>query len=183
MYVNSASSIPLRQSTKKFFVLFFLCCSLPFIAAKLALQFSWFTAGATNKGQWLEQGVQLFPVTNSQQHWHLVYVQARECKSYCELALYTLQQIYTGFGRQQEQINPVILAEQAPKQLSNFPLVRWQTASLQLPELQDHIVIANQKGVAILRYPVLRDREHMLIVGKDIRSDLRRLMAYDRGGI
>src|SRR6187200_822866 len=119
MYVTNSSSVPVRQTNKFFFVLFFICCSLPFIAAKLALEFSWFTAGVTNKGQWLEDSVQLFPATYKQQHWQLVYVPTQKCNSSCELALYTLQQIYTGFGRQQDQLNLLVVADHAPSQLTH----------------------------------------------------------------
>src|SRR4051812_1924332 len=125
MYANSNSSAPLRQHNKKFFVLFFLCCILPFIAAKLALEFSWFTAGVANKGQWLEKNIQLFPPLRTQQHWQLVYVQTNECNSSCELALYTLQQLYTGFGRQQDQLNLSVVANHAPSQLTYYPAVHW----------------------------------------------------------
>jgi hypothetical protein len=183
MYVNNESSVALPQTNKKFFLLFFLCCSLPLVTAKLALEFSWFTAGVTNKGQWLEEGVQIFPAIHNQQHWQLVYVQTQRCDSSCELALYTLQQIYTGFGRQQEQLNLSIVASQAPSQLTHYPAIHWQTSNVPLQELQDHILIVNQEGLAILRYPVVKNSENMITIGKDIRTDLRRLMVYDRGRI
>src|SRR6478609_8594191 len=168
MYIDNNSAIPLRHPNKKFFLLFFICCSLPFIAAKLALEFSWFTPGVTNKGQWLEDGVKLFP-GDHKQHWHLVYVQAQACNRNCELALSTLQQIYMGLGRQQDQLNVMLIADQAPSQLTHYPAVHWQTSDIHLAELQEHILIVNQDGLAILRYAVAHDQEHMLVVGKDIR--------------
>ena len=186
MQANNPSQFSLQEPNRKFLLLFFLCCSLPFIAAKLALEFSWFTPGVTNKGQWLEKNVQLLPVTQQhfpQKRWSLVYVQAQKCNRSCELALYTLQQIYIGFGRQQEQLNSLIIADQAPSQLTAYPAVQWQNNDVQLSELEGNIFIVNLQGLAILRYPVVQDREQMLTIGKYIRTDLQHLMAYDRGGI
>jgi Uri superfamily endonuclease len=169
-------------SKSRFLILFFLCSSVPFIAAKLALEFGWFSSGVKNKGHWLERDIQLLPATEKQQHWHLVYVQAQQCDASCELALYTLQQLYIGLGRKQEQISALILADQAPAQLANFPVLKWQTPLALTPELQNQILIVNQKGLVLLRYPVSLDPAGMLIVGKDIRTDLLHLMNYDRVG-
>jgi hypothetical protein len=187
MQVNN-SQLSQQEPNRKFLMLFFLCCTIPFVAAKLALEFSWFTAGVTNKGQWLEKDIQLLPASHTQQYlpqkrWHLVYVQAQGCNSSCEFALYTLQQIYTGFGRQQEQLDSLIVADQTPSQLTRYPAVHWQASNVRSSGLEDNILIVNQEGLAILRYPVLQNREQMLVIGKYIRTDLRRLMAYDRSGI
>ena len=167
----------------KFLLLFFLCISLPFVAAKLALHYGWFNSGTNNKGHWLEREIQLLPATaHTKQHWHLVYVQAQQCDASCELALYTMQQLYIGFGRKQTALSTLILAEQAPAQLAKFPSIAWQAPTTSVPELQNQILIVNQQGLVLLRYPVPLDQAGMLVVGKGIRTDLLRLMNYDRVG-
>lgn len=182
MLANNLTPATAPSANKKFLLLFFICCALPFVAAKLALEFSWFAAGATNKGQWLEREIKVLPAS-TQTHWRLVYVQANSCDASCELALYTLQQIHSSLGRKQIQIHNLVLADQSPPQLTRYAHIEWQAANLALPELQNHIVIVNQQGVALLRYPAIEDQAHMLTVGKDIRADLRRLMNYDRSNL
>jgi hypothetical protein len=93
-----------------------------------------------------------------------------------------MQQIYMGLGRQQDQVHVLIVADKTPAQLPHYATVHWQKNNIQRPDLQDHILIVNQQGLPILRYPAIQDSEKMLIVARDIRADLRRLMAYDRGG-
>lgn len=182
--MQNSNAVPSKNNNRHFLLLFFICCALPFVAAKLALTHSWFPSGVTNKGQWLDHEIQLLPIIEDQkQHWHLVYVKSKTCDADCELALYTLQQIYSGLGRQQEQVSAAIVAEKTPEQLTKFPSVKWFLPSADVTNLQDQIVIVDHQGIAILRYPVASDQQHMLSIGKDIRTDLRHLMAYDRGGV
>jgi hypothetical protein len=184
MFANNLTPASSSTANKKFLLLFFICCALPFVAAKFALEFSWFSAGATNKGQWLEREIQVLPPSNQlQPHWRLVYVQAKICDASCELALYTMQQIDSGLGRQQTQLNNLLLADKIPPQLTRFTNIQWHPVNLTLPELQNHILIVNQQGVALLRYPTIQDQAHMFSVGKDIRADLRHLMNYDRNNL
>lgn len=198
MPTNNISSMSSSLRSNKFLLWFFLCCSLPFVAAKLALEFSWFTAGVGSRGQWLESEIQLLPQTaksnrhisnhqasNQQElqpHWRLVYVPARQCDSACELALYTMQQLYFGLAGQQENVGLTILADQIPQQLSDFPAINWQAAHASLNSFHNQIFIVNRQGIAILRYTAAQDRQQMLQISKDIRKDLRRLLAFDRGG-
>lgn len=193
MPANNISLASNPQGSKIFLLAFFLCCSLPFVAAKLALEFSWFNAGVGSRGQWLEREIQLLPpavkqhqplssLQELQRHWHLVYVQAQRCNSDCEFALYTMQQLYLGLAGQQEHIDLIILADKIPQALSHFPAIVWQPAGESLVNLQNQIFIVNQQGIAILRYPAVQDTQQMLQVSRDIRKDLRRLLAFDRGG-
>lgn len=172
------------MSSKKFFILFFMCCSLPVLAAKLYLDSGLASQGLTsNKGQWLQQNIQL-PVQPdaSSKHWYLMYVQSDTCTQLCEHALYTLQQIYTGLGRKQLQVRPLVLSKNKFIQLEKFPALEWQMEIKKVNELQSSLVIVNQQGLALLRYPVIDDMNQMAKTAKDVRADLRRLMNYDRGG-
>lgn len=194
MPANNISPSSNPQGSKLFLLGFFLCCSLPFMAAKLALEFSWFNAGVGSRGQWLEREIQLLPpavkpgyplssAQASQQQWSLVYVQAQACDSGCERGLYTMQQLYLGLTGQQEKISLVILADKTPQQLNDFPAISWRPSSVSLDGLENQIFIVNQQGIAILRYSAAQDSQQILQLSRDIRKDLRRLLAFDRGGV
>jgi len=176
--MSAATPLPKSQ----FLLLFFLCCTLPLLAAKLALSFGWFTAGATNKGQWLEHEIQLFPASDAR--WHLVYIQSNrqqdDCNQRCELALYSLQQLYSGLGAHQARVDVRLVAAQKPEQLSQFPSVHWHMDAVVSEALVDQLVIVNPKGVALLSYPVAPDKAQLAVIAKRIRADLLHLLAYDR---
>lgn len=174
------------MSSRKFFILFILCAAVPLAAAQISLMFGFFSQTSTNKGQWLQHEIQLLPdISNSSDasvHWHLVYVQAAECDQQCEQALFTLQQLYAGMGRKQLKIKPLVMASQQPVQLNKFPAITWQREQNTGNELHNQIVIVNQRGLVLLRYPVDSNPEHMRDLAKDIRTDLLRLINYDRSG-
>ena len=169
-----------------FLLLFFLCCSLPVLAAKLALEFGWFTPGVTSKGLWFKTEIKILPSINSatptNQRWHLVYVQPKECHQSCEIALYTLQQLYSGLAARQERVDVSVIAERAPLQLTNFRDLFWQTYAITESSLENQIVLVNPQGVALLHYPVAADSFAMVKVAKDIRTDLLRLLSFERNG-
>jgi len=176
------------MSSRKFFILFIACAAIPLVAAQLSLSMGWFQQGSTNKGQWLQHEIQLLPDASSPAannadtnvHWHLVYVQADVCDHQCEQALFTLQQLYSGMGRKQLKIKPLVMAQQQPEQLIKFPAIGWRLEHGVASELHNQIVIVNQRGLALLRYPVVDNPERMRELAKDIRTDLLRLINYDR---
>lgn len=179
------------MSSRKFFILFIVCAVVPLVAAQLSLSLGWFNQGGNNKGQWLEHEIQLLPdASHSVQnnpagnavHWHLVYVQAQVCDQQCEQALFILQQLYSGMGRKQLKIKPLVMAQQQPAQLNKFPAIGWRPEQSATNELQNQIVIVNQRGLVLLRYPVADSPEHMRDLARDIRTDLLRLINYDRSG-
>ncbi len=179
------------MNSRKFSILFIACAAVPLVAAQLSLSMGWFSQGGNNKGQWLQHEIQLLPdATHSAQdnpassnvHWHLVYVQTTACDRECEQALFTLQQLYAGMGRKQLKIKTLVMAAQEPSQLKQFPALGWQPEQSAAAELQNHIVIVNQRGLVLLRYPVDDNPEHMRDLARDIRTDLLRLINYDRSG-
>jgi hypothetical protein len=172
------------MNSRKFFTLFVLCALVPLIAAKLSLVTGLFGQKSNNKGSWLSHEIQLLPDTSlANERWRLVYVQSAECEQHCDKALYILQQLYVGLGRKQLGIKPLIVAAKSPEILSKFPAVAWQLDVKPVDELQNQIVIVNQQGLVLLRYPVADDAEKMQNTAKDIRTDLLHLMNYDRRGV
>lgn len=176
------------MTSRKFFSLFLLCALVPLAAAKLSLAMGWFSHGAVNKGYWLEREIELLP--DADLHgaaWRLVYIAPENCAQSCEQALYGLQQLYTGLGRKQVNIQPLVIANNRPVALGKFSAIVWQSPENNLnkdvtDELHDQIVIVNRDGLALLRYPINSNVAHMEIITKDIRTDLLRLLNYDRKG-
>lgn len=179
------------MSSRKFFVWFCICAAVPLLAAQVSLSLGWFSQASTNKGEWLRHEILLLPNNeNAEQesslddnvHWHLVYVQPAHCEQQCEQALFTLQQLYAGMGRKQLKIKPLIMAQHQPAQLNKFPAIGWQPETDVANELQNQIVIVNQRGLVLLRYPVDSNPDHMRDLAKNISTDLLRLINYDRSG-
>lgn len=179
------------MSSRKFFAWFFICAAVPLFAAQASLLLGWFSQASTNKGEWLQHEILLLPhkenaaqenVLDNNVHWHLVYVQPAHCEQQCEQALFTLQQLYAGMGRKQLKIKPLIMAQHQPEQLNKFPAIGWQAGGDIANELQNQIVIVNQRGLVLLRYPVDGNPDHMRDLAKNIRTDLLRLINYDRSG-
>lgn len=171
------------MTSRKFFSLFLICVLLPLVAAKVSLAMGWFNQTAVNKGYWLEQEIELLPgVDYDTAAWRLVYLAPEHCAQTCVQALYSLQQLYTGLGRKQLSIQPIIAAPSYPANLNDYSAITWLQKNSSVHELHDQIVIVNRDGLALLRYPVHSDREQMKNITQDIRADLLRLMNYDRSG-
>nr|WP_324259787.1 hypothetical protein [Cellvibrio fontiphilus] len=171
------------MNSRKFFSLFLLCALIPLAAAKLSLAMGWFSHHAVNKGYWLEREIELLPDAEANAAaWRLVYVAPESCTAECQQALYSLQQLYTGLGRKQLKMQPLVMAQQTPDVLREFSSIHWLEKNILARELQNQIVIVNRDGLALLRYPVSEDSQHMQHIAKDIRTDLLRLMNYDRSG-
>lgn len=176
------------MNAKRFFLLFFLCALVPFAAAKLSLSLGWFTAGATNKGVWLEQEVQLMPaLNNGDLHWTVAYISGGGCDEHCTQALSLLQQLYLGLGRKQLGVQAMFMSANGTHMAAvekKFPALKTLPVNLALsnaPALssfENQFVILNQQGVALLRYPLSRAPAQQ--VAADVRSDLLRLFNYDR---
>lgn len=162
----------------QFFMLFAACCLLPFVAAKLALSLSWFSPGVNNKGDWLEQDVQL-PIANG--YWQVLYVQPLTCDKSCELALFSLQQFYIGLGAKNEMVRVGIIAKVAPAQLAQYPALYWQSlTSGSLEQYEKQLILVNRQGQLLLHYaPIIHEQEGM-VTAKKMRADLLRLLAFDR---
>ncbi|HHW63199.1 MAG TPA: hypothetical protein GX403_04455 [Rhodocyclaceae bacterium] len=196
------------MSSRKFLSLFLLCALVPLAAAWASLRLGWFSAAPTvNHGEWLTQELRLLPPpAQGGGQWHLVYVPAGEgelgCSeasavpagpgadpaptaqaSRCEQALLILQQLHAGLGRKQARVQALVLAAENPAARARYPHVEWQAVPVGEPALQGRIVLVDPRGLALLRYAVEPDPQQAQRVAGDIRSDLLRLMNYDRSGV
>ena len=189
------------MSSRKFFSLFLLCALVPLAAAWASLRFGWFAAVPTvNHGEWLTQELRLLPApAHGGGQWHLVYVPAAEgeagcteagdrdadtaAATRCEQALRILQQLHAGLGRKQARVQALVLAVESPVVRARFPHVEWQAAQVGDVEVQGRIVLVDPRGLALLRYAVEPGPQQAQRVAGDIRSDLLRLMNYERSGV
>lgn len=172
------------MTSRKFFALFLGCALVPLVAAKVSLEMGFFSQAGVNKGEWLEREIQLLPVAQPLgAHWRLVYVRTSDCNHDCDLALHAMQQLYTGLGRKQLNIEPLFLSAKEMTGINQFPAINVLVDAQPQTELDNQIVIVNQRGLVLLRYRVNSDSEQMKNVAKDIRADLLRLMNYDRNDV
>lgn len=166
----------------KFILLFIACCVLPLLAAKLVLTFGWFNAGVSSQGQWQQQEVFLLPASEQKAHWRLAIAPANDCQQLCKQALHTVQQLYVGLGRKQEQVMPVWLTGQTLP--SGYTVFEQQQALLPVPQqLQDRIMLVDQQGLVLLSYPMPVNEAEMAPTAKAIRHDLLKLLNYDRTSV
>ena len=167
------------MNKKKFLLLFILCCALPLAAAKLVLDMGWFSRGASSHGQWQQTEVFLLPATTEKAHWRLAVPASEECDNQCQRALFTVQQLYVGLGRKQQQLQPVLLGSaKAPEQFNVFSRLQPERS---VPEtLNKHILLIDQQGLVLLSYPAPATDADMAGVAKAIRQDLLKLFNYDR---
>lgn len=170
----------------KFFALFLFCVGAPLALAKLSLQQGWFSDGETNnKGKWVkdEVRVSLPNPGDAGVDWYLVYVAGDDCHKTCEQALYTLQQLHTGLGRKQVKLKTLVSSATKPPHLDNYAALNWIESSTSLETFNNKILLLNEDGLALLQYDTAEQMETMITLARDIRSDLNRLMNYDRGGL
>jgi hypothetical protein len=175
------------MSSRKFLALFLLCALVPLAAAWASLRFGWFSAAPTvNHGEWLTQELRLLPAPErGGGQWHLVYVPAGEGElaERSEQALLILQQLHAGLGRKQTRVQALVLAAENPAARVRYPHIEWQATQVSEAAVQGRIVLVDPRGLALLRYAVEPGPEQAQRVAGDIRSDLLRLMNYDRSGV
>lgn len=168
------------MNKNKFLLLFILCCALPLLAAKLVLEFGWFNPGSSSRGEWLQQEIFLLDDASKQMnHWRIAVVAEQCLQPRCQQALHTVQQMYLGLGRKQKQVQPVFVGAALP---ADYPVFQLQQ-SPQASQLQNHIVLVDQQGLVLLRYPMPEQATDMALTAKAIRADLMKLLNYDRTSV
>lgn len=169
-------------------------------------------APTANHGEWLTQELRLLPDPGrGSGQWRLVYLPAADdapaCDAgrgaamlqtvvhvppsaapaqvpgaRCEQALLILRQLHAGLGRKQVRVQPLVLAARSPAALARFPQVEWVPGRVVDAALQGCIVLVDPHGLALLRYRVEPGLQQAQRVAGDIRSDLLRLIGYERSG-
>lgn len=170
------------MNKKKFLTLFVVVCGLPLLLAQMVLSFGWFNAGVASKGQWLEYEILLLQPAQDKAHWRIAVVPQADCQQLCQNALYTVQQLYIGLGRKQQQVRPVLVGGLGvPGDFEGFSIT--EPVNSVDPVLHNYIVLVDPKGLALLRYPMPQAEQEMAETAKRIRYDLMKLLNYDRTSV
>jgi len=156
---------------------------LPLVAAKAVLELGWFTAGSTNKGALLRPP-QALPGTAADGKWHIAYLLPQQCGQRCRHALITLRQGYLALGREQRRVESwLLLTDLSDPQILTGPLpLELQLRPLPPGDRPDSLArpgtlfLVDPGGYLVLSYQLTGDRHQDLLIGKDLLSDLRRLL-------
>ncbi|MCY7295727.1 hypothetical protein [Alteromonas sp. a30] len=188
--MNNKNTVTQRRTV----FLFLLVFVVPIALAKLALEGEWFNRAATNKGELIHQNVnlsQMYPAREKK--WYLAYMSNQPCQKPCELALYSLQQVHTALGPEQDRVSTLALFtdenELSKAKHSEFAqhVFLEQTDSQPLSPLLrneklNDIFIIDTLGNVVLRYPVHAEKQGAVMASRDMLADMRKLLKLSRIG-
>ncbi|MFT4925730.1 MAG: hypothetical protein ACI8WB_001825 [Phenylobacterium sp.] len=165
----------------------------PVILAAIVYQMGWFTAGVTNKGEFMPIELTLdwiLPEEASDSEWIIFYSIPDTCDERCNNALYSLNQGYQALHKLQQKAHPLVLrASQSDistaqlKAQFNFVKVMEQQPTQQstLAQLSsDYLYLVDPFGKVILRYKATAEKQQMIMITKDWMGDLKRLLKFSR---
>jgi len=183
--------IKTQRSTMFILLLVF---AIPVVLAKLALEGDWFNKASTNKGELIQPPV-TFDVAFPQREakWYLTYISDQPCLMACELALYSLQQVYIALGKDKDRVETAVLFTQTQQinkakssefaQSLTVEHVDPEPLSRLFPDDKvDNIFIVDALGNVILRYPLHLNKEDAVMSSRDMLADMRKLLKLSRIG-
>jgi hypothetical protein len=181
--------------------------TLPIIAAWAAYFSGWFDGiNTTNRGEWVKPIISFSEsnpvysdgatyVTKPGEKWKLILpAKVSECQTEdtdldCLLNLFLMSQTHTALGKSIERVEKILfngLNEYSDEQLKalqerfvNLKIVNSGSPAVREIPLS-YIYIADPLGNIMLRYEVVANREEMALKGKDIMSDLKKLLKLSR---
>lgn len=194
MKTPSNGNASVAAANKRTLFLLIVVFVVPVILAKLALEGNWFNKGVTNNGELLDTPLDfslLYP--QREKKWYLTYISSKPCLNQCENALYSLSQIWTALGREQDRVSTAILLtdeaqrdrarklDGSPK-LQFIPVSTEQVVNTFGREDIEGIYIVDALGNVILTYPLHSDKQQAVMGSRDILSDMRKLLKLSRIG-
>ncbi|TRW49000.1 hypothetical protein FM042_08445 [Aliidiomarina halalkaliphila] len=190
--MNSPDVKKLKQRNRRVLITIALVFVLPLLAAKLVLSLGWYETGVSQKGHLVDPPIVLAENDNAllPNTWRIAYRMPAECAEACENALYVSGQIFHALGRQQNRVSAVAIGDE--NSASELPaLPADNTVSLhilpyvasQLAELPEHsLMIIDPVGNVVMWYPGSSDRQEVVMRGRDLLSDLQKLLKLSRVG-
>lgn len=174
---------------KKAVVLMCITFILPVLAAKIVLDMGWFTKGVTNNGELLSQEIRADWLDHTGQ-WRLIYALPEKCDAPCQHALFQLNQIPVGIGRERNRVASILLLPPSPslfavqgENISKQVLsAEQQQAMLSLPFVDKAIYLVDPLNNLILAYPLALGKSAQITQSKGLFSDLRKLMKLSKVG-
>ncbi|WP_194756141.1 hypothetical protein [Aliidiomarina indica] len=190
--MNSPDVKKLKQRNRRVLLTIALVFVLPLLIAKLVLSFGWYESGVSQKGHLVDPPIELAASDNEQlpNTWRIAYRMPAECTQACENALYVSGQIFHALGRQQNRVSAVAIRdEQSAASLPALPEDNTVTlhtlphTSELLAELPEHsLMIIDPVGKVVMWYPGSDDRSEVVMRGRDLLSDLQKLLKLSRVG-
>lgn len=161
---------------------------LPVIIAWVILDQHWYQAG-TNKGTLLANPVALEQADSLPEGWKLAYVPPKECRQACQNALFVMNQIDVAVGKDTDRVTPLVITATQRDDIAQyhqqFEFTELVSATLlsQLGELpKNTLFIIDPLNNVMLYYPTHSDQEAMVLEGKNVLADLRKLLKLSRIG-
>ncbi|PRO75204.1 hypothetical protein C6Y40_01550 [Alteromonas alba] len=189
-----ATAINPQAKPKRSLLILMAAFIIPVVLAKLALDFSWFEQGATNKGELLQPVENLQPLLSEQTpKWRVMYIVPAHCGNECENAIYAIQQVWLALGKESDRAQPaVFLTATSDSKAMNIlhdyehinavTLNQSQMQQLEASQVNEHIFLVDTQGNAMLRYPLYQLRQDAVMGSRDVLSDLRKLLKLSRIG-
>ncbi|NQY62679.1 MAG: hypothetical protein HRT38_02965 [Alteromonadaceae bacterium] len=188
------SSKKVSQNKKSRTSLFVLLAAfaLPIIIAKLALEQNWLDYGVTNKGSLLESELTLSQIglntADYDEKWLILYTLPEQCDDQCEKALESVHNTYVALGKEMPRVIPVALTQRpfSPEQIAQIKLSKWRVEDM--PSIAKNLIehsqvyIVDPLGNIIMAHQIPADVENLSQFGKQILSDMKKLLKYSRIG-
>jgi len=168
--------------------------ALPVVLAVLALQGNWFNKASTNKGELLHPPVEMGELLRADTpQWRLLYVLPAQCDIACKNALYSISQVWQASGREKDRVQAtVVTTENSDMAMISQLNSDGQVTVLTLKQAEllkgfgsqslSHVFISDTLGNVILRYPLSEEKQQAVMLGKDMLSDLKKLLKLSRIG-
>ena len=183
---------PNVKKSRRSLILLLSIFIIPVVMAKLALDNDWFNEGVTNSGALLDQELTLSEIELSddalQKKWLIISRIPDNCEKRCKQSLYGMNQTFISLGKEMRRVVPVGLYENQvdTASLGNLKIDVWafnQASSAAMSKLDpSKIYVADPLGNIILEYQQPLTDGEVLTFGKEMLSDLRKLLKYSRIG-
>lgn len=164
--------------------------TLPVVLAYLYLTQGWYQGGATNRGQLLSGlSYDSLSVANpAQRQWQVITLLPAQCDADCLDRLAMLHQAQIALGREQDRVVPLVYltAESDPAirgELASRSLhIANAEAAVEEALMQNGLVVVDPLGQWVMGYPAVAGTEAHIQQGRDLLSDLRKLLKLSRIG-
>lgn len=174
--------------SRRTLIIVFIAFLLPVLVAWLILDQHWYQAG-TNKGTLLTDPIALEDTEQLPQGWKLGYIVPANCEQQCANALYVMNQIDVAVGKDSDRVFPIAFSDNSEQQLTQ-QLEQLQVSAIKAPNIvqqlsslpHNTLFIIDPLNNVMLYYPTHKDKESMVLEGKNVLADLRKLLKLSRIG-
>lgn len=161
---------------------------LPVIIAWIILEQHWYQAG-TNKGTLLASPIALTKAEALPAGWKLAYRPPETCEQSCQNALFVMNQIDVAVGKDTDRLTPIVLSPSHRDDLTQYHQ-QFEFKAIVAPALLSQLdalpantlFIIDPLNNVMLYYPTHADHEAMILEGKNVLADLRKLLKLSRIG-